>query len=440
MKLRLPLYAVLPLLLLVSALVFSATFFPMQYRAEKEKAALRAELEASMPLPDGYDAARVEAALDYLMKYSVYALPDRDALTEAMIESVLAAMGDPYATYYTPEEYARILSAHAGEGVGIGVTVAETEDGCARILLVHSGSPMDGKAEVGDVIVAIDGESLPLIGYDEAIARISGDGATVGESVVLTLVRGTEALTVEVARAVLTRQSVISKTFTESGKTIGYLLLTGFDTSTVSQLREAVLAHEAAGVDGMIFDVRGNGGGLLYSVAEILAFLLPDGDIAFVDYASERLGDYTISSEDGMLRIGSSRPSVYYDGGHAVSVPIAVLINGSTASAAELFAKAISDYAEWGRLQGELVGTTSFGKGTVQTTDPSLFESGALKVTVARYTPPSGISYDGVGIVPDRVIELPESERGKSVLALSSEDDTQLRAAIDALVGRLSNG
>ena len=132
-------------------------------------------------------------------------------------------------------------------------------------------------------------------------------------------------------------------------------------------------------------------------------------------------------------------PTVYYEGGHAVSVPMTVLINGSTASAAELFAKAISDYAAEGKVRAELVGTKSFGKGTVQTTDSSPFDGGALKVTVARYTPPCGVSYDGVGITPDHAVELPESLAGKSILALSREEDAQLGAAVDALLGMLSN-
>lgn len=440
MKKRLPLYATLPMLLLVAAVTFSATFFPMRYRAEKEKAALRAELGEMMEVPDRYDAARVEAALDYLARYSIYAMPDSDALTEAMIEAVLAAMGDPYATYYTPEEYEKKLASNSGSYYGVGITVTKTAEGYAEIVFVNVGSPMEGKAEVGDVIVAVDGVDVQRIGYHEAIDRIGGTEQTVGEPVELTLLRGTERRTVTVMRAYMTRQSVLSKTLTESGKTLGYVLLTGFDSGTVAQLREAVLAHEAAGVDGMIFDVRSNGGGLLYSVAEILAFLLPDGEIVHVDYASELLSDYTISSEDGKLRIGSSSPTVYYEGGHAVGVPITVLINGSTASAAELFAKAISDYAAEGKIKAELVGTRSFGKGTVQTTDPSPFESGALKVTVAKYTPPCGHSYDGVGIKPDHPVELPEAYAGKGILSLSREEDTQLDAAIDALIAMLSNG
>ena len=440
MKKRLPLYAVLPILLLVAVTVFTATFLPTYYRLEKEKAALRAELESVTSRPPQYDAARLEAALDYLTKYSVYALPDSDALTEAMIESVLAAMGDPYATYYTPKEHEERLAANAGSYYGVGITVTKTADGYAEILLIHEGSPLMGKGEVGDLIVAVDGVGLKTLGYDEAIDRIGGTKETVGQQVSLTLLRGGETLTVSVTRAEITKQSVISKSLTESGKRLGYVLLTGFDASTVTQLREAVLAHEAAGVDGLIFDVRSNGGGLLYSVAEILAFLLPDGEIAHVDYASDRLSDYGISAKDGTLRIGSASPTVYYEGGHAVSVPMTVLINGSSASAAELFAKAIDDYADAGLVRASLVGTQSFGKGTVQTTDSSPFDGGAIKITVATYTPPSGVCYDGVGITPDHTVELPDEYAGKSILSLTRESDTQLAAAIDTLLAMLSNG
>ena len=107
--------------------------------------------------------------------------------------------------------------------------------------------------------------------------------------------------------------------------------------------------------------------------------------------------------------------------------------------AAELFAKALSDYAAEGKLRCALVGTQSYGKGSVQTTDTSPFDSGAIKITVAKYTPPSGISYDGVGITPDHVIELPEAHAGKSPLALSRESDTQLGRAIEALLSMITN-
>ena len=440
MKKGIPLYAVLLLLLLVSALVFSLTFFPMQYRAEREREAHRAKLEAYMPLPDEYDAKTLLAALEYLGRYSAYELPEEGELTEAMIEAVLLAMGDPYATFYTPKEYEERLLSNEGGYYGLGLITAETSDGYAEILFIHPDSPMDGVAEVGDLILAVNGESLLSIGYGEAIERLSGSKETVGRSVSMTLRSGGETFSVEAAYAAVTRQSVISKTFAEDGKTFGYLLLTGFDKSTVSQLKAAVLEHEAAGVDGMIFDVRGNRGGLLNSAAEILAFLLPDGVIALVDYARAVLSDYTISSEDGYLRIGSSAPTVYYDGGHALSVPTVVLINGASASAAELFAKAISDYAERGELTASLVGTTSFGKGSVQTTDPSPFNGAAIKITVASYLPPSGISYDGIGIVPDRVAELPSELSEKSILALSRKEDTQLAAAIDELFRLIMNG
>ena len=405
----------------------------MRYYAEREKEAIRDELS-----PDRYDAARIEAALDYLVKYSVYGLPDADVLTEAMIESVLAAMGDRYATYYNPEEHEERLNTNAGRYAGVGITVTKTADGYAEVLLVHKGSPIDGKAEEGDLIVGVNGVDLLEIGYDEAIDLISGSEETIGESVSISLLRGDTSLTVEVVRSYLTRQSVISKTIYESGKTLGYVLLTGFYESTAGQFRDAVLAHEAAGVDGIIFDVRSNGGGLLYSVCEILAFLLPDGDIVHVDYASDRLTDYTISSENGTLRIGSASPEVYYEGGHELQVPVTVLIDGSTASAAELFAKAIDDYAASGHLCAELVGVQSYGKGSVQTTDTSPFESGALKITVAKYTPPCGVSYDGIGITPDHVVDLPEVYREKSILALKQGEDTQLAVAIEALLQMLS--
>lgn len=436
MKKQISLHSLSVLLLVTAAIVFSATFFPMQYRAMRERERYERELASRVTASDRYDAEQLADVLDYLSRYSVYGLPESDALTEMLIEAVLSGMGDPYATYFNPEEYREWLESTSGKYFGVGATVIRTRDGFAEIVQIHPDSPMEGRGAVGDLIVGVNGESLQTIGYDEAIDRIRSDG-TADPTVTLTLLRDGETLTLVLEREQIVKQSVLSEALSEAGRQIGYIRLTCFDGHTAAQLREAVLAHEAAGVEGIIFDLRSNGGGLLSAVSEILAFLLPDGEIAHVRYASEHLQSYTVSAENGQLRSGSGKPTEYYAGGHAVSVPVTVLIDGRTASAAELFSSAFRDYAAQGLVSAKLVGTTSYGKGTVQTTNSSLWEQGALKVSVAYYNPPCDVSYDGIGITPDRIAELPSELEGVSLFKLAHGEDTQLSAAIETLLEML---
>ena len=388
--------------ILTGIVVFLSTFIPLTgyYSgaiAEYENNYVR--------IPDKYDVGLLEAALGLLDSNSIFELPDRAELTETMIEAVIAKMGDRYGTFFTDAEYLAYTSDLAGNFVGIGVSVNKDDDGNADVLLVHAGSPAEESGMLaGDVILSVDGIAF-ADGYEEAFNAIAGEAGSV---VSVTVRRGGEALTFEITRASVEKQTVISRTETYNGHAVGYVLLTGFDGHTFAQFKAAVSTLEEDGVEAFVFDVRSNGGGLLSEVGKVLSYLLPDGVIAYVDYASDALSDYTISSEDGYMKSGSSTPFLYEEGGHRLTVPAAVLVNGSTASAAELFTAALRDYASDAfdrQIDVTLLGTTTYGKGTVQTTY-SLGSGCALKLSLARYSPPTNVNYDGIGIEPDVTVEL----------------------------------
>lgn len=432
-------------LLLVSATVFSATFFPMRYLSEREREKCDAreaeyerevgELLASIvPADTRYSAEQLRQVLDYIEKNSIFPLPAQGALTEAMIEAILDAMGDRHGAYYNAEEYGEFRSSIEGNSFGVGVTVAESREGYIEVLLVHRGSPIDGVGAVGDLITHIDGRAVAALGYEAALECLRGEESS---ELCLTVLRGGEAIVLPpLVRGAYEKQTVVSRVIEAEGVKLGYLHLTGFDGHTYKQLRAAVSDLRLAGVSGVIFDMRNNPGGLLWQVARVLAYVLPDGDIVHVDYASERLADYTITAKDGYLLSENTRPEEYFTGGHELSLPLAVLVNGGTASAAELFTAAIRDYAAEGKITATVVGTTTYGKGTVQMTDTGAAgEAGAaLKISIAYYNPPCNISYDGTGITPDVTVELPSELSGTSVLKLTEESDTQLQAAIAALI------
>ena len=414
---------------LVGLIVFAATFFSLTaYYSEK----IDDYSENYVRKSDKYDAGLLEAALGLLDANSIFDLPDRTTLTETMIEAAISAMGDRYGTFFTDAEYAAYSSDLAGSFVGIGVTLQKNDDGNALVLLVHAGSPAeDAGLLAGDVLISVGGIRF-ADGYDEAFDSIVGEA---GSTVEISFLRAGASMSATVTRAEVVKQTVISRIETYGTNRIGYVHITGFDGHTYEQFQNAVSGLENEGVDALIFDVRSNGGGLLSSVGKMLAYLLPDGVIAYVDYKSESLSDYTIASENGYVRSGSASPVLYCEGGHRITVPAAVLVNGSTASAAELFTAALRDYATpefESALDVTVVGTTTYGKGTVQTTY-SLGADNALKMTVARYSPPSNVNYDGVGIQPCTVVELTEEQEKISVYLRTQENDPQLCAALALL-------
>lgn len=414
---------------LVGLIVFAATFFSLTaYYSEK----IDDYSENYVKKSDKYDAGLLEAALGLLDANSIFDLPDRTTLTETMIEAAISAMGDRYGAFFTDAEYAAYSSDLAGSFVGIGVTLQKNDDGNALVLLVHAGSPAeDAGLLAGDVLISVGGIRF-VDGYDEAFDSIVGEA---GSTVEISFLRAGASMSATVTRAEVVKQTVISRIETYGTGRIGYVHITGFDGHTYEQFQNAVSGLENEGVDALIFDVRSNGGGLLSSVGKMLAYLLPDGVIAYVDYKSESLSDYTIASENGYVRSGSASPVLYCEGGHRITVPAAVLVNSKTASAAELFTAALRDYATpefESALDVTVVGTTTYGKGTVQTTY-SLGADNALKMTVARYSPPSNVNYDGVGIQPGTVVELTEEQEKISVYLRTQENDPQLCAALALL-------
>ncbi len=427
-----PLLVTLLACLLTGIVVFLTTFFALTgyYGSEIED-----YRNNYVRRSDKYDPGLLEAALGLLDANSIFDLPDRGDLTETMVEAAISAMGDRYGTFFTDAEYASYSSDLSGNFVGIGVTLQKNADGNAEVVLVHAGSPaQDAGLLAGDVLTEIDGKSF-ADGYDEAFNAIVGEAGTV---VNVSFFRAGEPMNASVTRAEVTKQTVISRIENYGGSKIGYVHITGFDGHTYEQLERAVSELEGEGIDALTFDLRSNGGGLLSSVGTVLAYLLPDGVIAYVDYRSESLSDYTISAEDGYLKNGGSS-TLYREGGHELSpdLPVAVLVNGGTASAAELFTAALRDYADPAfasaagvtPLDVTVVGTTTYGKGTVQTT----YTVGAdsyLKLTVARYSPPTNVNYDGVGITPGLVVELPEEQAGVSIYLRTRDNDAQLAAAL----------
>ncbi len=351
--------------------------------------------------------------IDYLYRiHYIGKAPDPDAMQEAVIEGYIAAAGDLYAAYYTPAEYQDYVDRmNATIRCGIGAVTTRDATGTAILVLhVHRNSPAAlAGLQAGDRLVAVDGQFVAEIGYDAALALIAGEAET---SVSLTVARGEEERLLSVARRAVEADAVIARVEEENGKKIGYLRLVHFNNRLAPQLKQAYATLLESGVEALVFDVRDNSGGSLSAVLAVLDFLLP-------------AGKKIVTLQPGNHY--NTREPYYTTDAQEVTLPITVLQNRNTASAAELFAATLSYYG-----RATLIGERSYGKGTVQT-GHRLADGSYITVTVANYLPPDGVSYAGVGITPDIAVPLATADQTLSIYLLPKERDLPLQRALSLL-------
>jgi len=327
---------------------------------------------------------------------------DDTLLMQGAIRGLIGALDDPNSSYMDPSEYEQANMPLVGSYDGIGAWV-DSEAEYLTIIAPMPGSPAERAGlQPGDEVVAIDGEDMTGIDPSLAIRLILGPA---GSTVRLTILRQgeTDTFEVEVERAHIDLPNVESEMLDPG---IGYVRLYTFGTNTDLELRQALEDLMADDPRGLILDLRGNGGGFLSSAISV---------------ASEFIGDGVVMVE----RYGDGREEVFQaePGGAATEIPLVVLIDGGSASASEIVAGAIQD-----RGRGQLVGETSFGKGSVQEWIPLTADSGAVRVTVARWLTPSRRQIDEVGLSPDVAVELTDED-------LQAQRDPQLDRAIEVLLG-----
>ena len=307
-------------------------------------------------------------------------LLDDKALSEGAIRGMLSALEDPYASYLNSEQYGVESQDFRGFFEGIGAQVGMRE-GRVTIIAPLPDSPAERAGiRPGDVILAIDGESAEDISLLEAVSRIRGEKGTTVELLVLHL-SSSDPESIAVERGVIPLTSV---EFVMLPGGIGHLYISNFsDTTTQEVLAALEQLRQAQGV-GLVVDLRNNPGGLLRSVVEVSSLFLDDGLVLYeIDAQGERK-DWAVES-----------------GGPATDIPMVVLLNQFSASASEVFSGAIRDHQ-----RAKIVGTVSFGKGSVNTLLP-LSDGAGLYFTIARWYTPNGTLIEGKGITPDVLVELP---------------------------------
>lgn len=335
---------------------------------------------------------------------------DTEMMTTAVIACYQQAVGDRYATYFDKESYREQQTDQDAEFVGIGVYVSyHLQENRAQILSVFKGTPAaEAGILPGDYLVSVDGVSIEEIGYYELVNRIRGE---VDTYVTVGVLRDGEVLSFTMQRKMVEGVSVSYRHLSQD-QTIGYVKIEQFDQKTASQFKKAIDELLLNGVEGFVFDLRGNPGGEVGAIVDVLDYLLPDGKtIARFRYDEEIGFDKVYTSNDG----------------HEVTLPMTVLCDSYTASAGELFTAALRDHEV-----ATVIGETTYGKGTAQSLI-ELNDGTAFTISVARYDPPSGENYEGVGIVPHIAVAL--NEEAAKINAFLRDDliDNQLQTAVAEL-------
>lgn len=325
-----------------------------------------------------------------------------EELVDGLYYGLLESLGDPYSVYYTQEELEDMISQTEGIYYGIGAYIGFNTEAnmCYVSKLIKNTPAAASDLSPGDFIVKVDGTDTIGMTSSEIVKLIKGPEGT---SVTITVQREGEKnpLDITVARAKIESPTVEYEMLENS---IGYIEITEFDDVTYAQYCEAYDTLVARGMKGLILDLRANPGGNVSTVCQIARRLLPEGLIV---YTEDKYGQ---------------RMEYRCDGTEEIQIPLAVLVDGNSASASEILAGAIKDYGI-----GKLVGTTTFGKGIVQRII-SFSDGTAIKLTISNYFTPNGNYIHGVGIEPDIPVEW-DSEQ-----YLNEGIDNQKQAAIEYLL------
>ena len=357
----------------------------------------------------GTEAEQKLNLIDQTLKDFYFDDIDDSKVLDNIYKAYVNAYGDKYTVYYTADEYAKIQESSNGAYYGIGVVVRKNDDGTILVVEPYDGAPgKEAGMRKNDVIVTVNGESVADQDLNSVVAKIKGDeGTTVNIGIRRD---GSD----DIAELTVTRRKVEIKTvaYEMLDDSVGLITISEFDKVTAQQFKEAYAQLETLGMKGLVIDIRSNPGGLLNVVVDMLDEILPDGLIVYTEDKYGNRQEYNGSNPD------------------VIGVPLAVLVNGESASASEIFAGAVQDYGA-----GTIIGTQTFGKGIVQTIR-RMSDGSAIKYTMAKYFTPKGQDIHGHGVTPDIVEEL--SDEFNNLTEYDASKDNQLQKAIEVIKGDIT--
>ncbi|AFY38357.1 C-terminal processing peptidase-2 [[Leptolyngbya] sp. PCC 7376] len=328
------------------------------------------------------------------------------------IRDALDTLGDPYTRFLDPEQFEDLTSQTTGELSGIGIRLAiDEETGLLTVVDVLDSSPAEaGGLKVDDQIVQIDGQITALLTLEQSSNLIRGQE---GSAVLLKVSRPERPeFDLELVRATIELPAVTHRMKQVDGESVGYIRLDEFSSHAAEQMYKAIQDLESQAVEGFVLDLRGNPGGLLYSSVDIARMWMEEG--AIVRTVDRKGGDREFSANQTAI----------------TDLPLVVLVNENSASASEILAAALKD-----NNRATLVGTRTYGKGTVQSVH-ELSNGAGLAVTISRYYPPSGISINMNGVNPDITVELSREqfvELNSDPGLIATNADPQYSKAINIL-------
>ena len=335
---------------------------------------------------------------------------DNNKLQDGIYKGMVDSLGDQYTVYYNTEEYKQFTTSSSGTYCGIGVAVSQNAS-TGAITVVKTFKKGSGEKEgmlPGDIIYKVKGKKIEGLELSKVVSQIKGEEGTY---VKVTVLRDGKEIEFNLERRKLEIDTVTYRIEEKDGKKIGYIAVSEFDEVTASQFKNAIAELEKEGIKGLVIDLRDNPGGLLDVTCEMLDRMIKKGILVYtVDKNGKRIDE-------------EATDNLSFD------KPVAILVNGNSASASEVFSGAMKDYNA-----ATLVGTKTFGKGIVQSIVP-FGDGSAMKVTVSRYYTPNGINIHGTGIEPDVEVKLDEKaiKDGK----LDRKEDNQLDKALDVITDKL---
>ena len=366
--------------------------------------------------------AKIQTIQSVIDKYYLFD-EDKTKVEDGIYKGMLYGLGDPYTVYYTAEEYQKLMEDTSGKYCGIGVMVSQdVTTGLIKVTKVFAGTPgAEAGMLPGDLLYKVGDKEVSGMDVELVIKdHIKGEEGT---PVTITVLRKDTGKYIDMTmeRRQITVPTVEYEMLEDH---VGYIAVSQFDTVTPDQFKSAIDDLEKQGMDKMVIDLRNNPGGLVDAVVSMLDYILPDnlsikGDPNLVRTKKKKTLLLYMADKNG------EGEQYYTSDRHEVDLPIAVLVNGQSASASEVFSGALKAYGK-----AKLVGTKTFGKGIVQTSFP-LDNGTAIKMTIAHYYTPSGFDLHGKGLEPDVKVELEESLVSK--IKIEHDEDNQLKEAIKTL-------
>jgi carboxyl-terminal processing protease len=345
-----------------------------------------------------------------LLKSEYYEEIEDSTLIEGAISGMADSLEDPYTVYYNKEqmeEFTKLTDESQDTYVGIGVQVSMDENGILTVIEPFEDSPaIEVGVKSGDKIIEVDGEDVTEIRDENIIiSKIKGEEDT---DVEITVYRPTKNKNVDFTITRKKMTVVLNVKSEMKDDNIGYIKMSMFDGDIYNNFKKELTFLQKQGMESLIIDLRNNPGGSYAEVVDIADLILPEGLIVSTEDKNE------VVSEE-------------HSDANELEVPLAILVNGNSASASEILAGSVQDYEK-----GTIIGTTTFGKGLVQSVQEFSDGSG-MKYTIARYFTPNGVCIQDKGIKPDIIIENDEKYENESISLIPEKDDKQLQKAIETL-------